>query len=355
VPDDAGRDDAVNAGTASVALARPAFPMRERMRPVAATTLLALLCGVAAVVALGIGDLPLSPAEVVRAAFATDGGFATTVVLEWRLPRVAVALAFGAALAVSGALFQSLTANPLGSPDVIGFATGSYTGALIAITVAGASFAGTAAGALIGGLGTALAVYLLAYRRGVQGFRLIVVGIGVTAMLSSVNTWLLLRSDTEVAMEASIWGAGSLALVDGAQALPALVGLVLLVPVIVLLARPLRQLELGDDAARAHGVRVEPARLAVVAGGVALIALVTAVAGPIAFVALAAPQIAKRLTRSAGVPLLASAPTGALLLLGADLVAQHVLPTPVPVGVVTVVGGGAYLLALLVHEARRRL
>jgi iron complex transport system permease protein len=77
--------------------------------------------------------------EVVTAMFATDGGFDTTIVLEWRLPRVLVALAFGAALAVSGAVFQSLTRNPLGSPDIIGFATGSYTGALVALTLVGTS------------------------------------------------------------------------------------------------------------------------------------------------------------------------------------------------------------------------
>lgn len=92
------------------------------------------------VIALGLGDLPLSPSEVVQALFATDGSFASTVVRDWRLPRVLGALVFGAALAVSGAVFQSLTRNPLGSPDVIGFATGAYTGALIALTVVGAGW-----------------------------------------------------------------------------------------------------------------------------------------------------------------------------------------------------------------------
>lgn len=317
---------------------------------VTALTVVALLL---AVVALGLGDYPLSVPEVVRA-LVTDQGFASTIVVQWRLPRVLVALVFGAALGVSGALFQSLTRNPLGSPDVIGFSTGSYTGVLLVTTVIGTGTLGVSAGALIAGLATALVVYLLAYRDGVQGFRLIVVGIGVTGMLHGVNVWLLLRAKTEVAMAASIWGAGSISLTGWSQALPAFAVLAMLTPLIWAVRGPLRQLELGDDAAGAHGLRVETTRLAVVVLGVALIATVTASAGPIAFVALSAPQIARRLTRSAGLPLLASALTGGVLLLGADLIAQHVLPTAVPVGVVTVVLGGIYLLTLIVREARRR-
>lgn len=317
---------------------------------VTALTVVALLL---AVVALGLGDYPLSVPEVVRA-LVSDQGFASTIVVQWRLPRVLVALVFGAALGVSGALFQSLTRNPLGSPDVIGFSTGSYTGVLLVTTVFGTGTLGVSAGALLAGLATALVVYLLAYRDGVQGFRLIVVGIGVTGMLHGVNVWLLLRAKTEVAMAASIWGAGSISLTGWSQALPAFAALAVLTPLVWAVRGPLRQLELGDDAAGAHGLRVETTRLAVVGLGVGLIATVTASAGPIAFVALSAPQIARRLTRSAGLPLLASALTGGVLLLGADLVAQHVLATAVPVGVVTVVLGGMYLLTLIVREARRR-
>lgn len=329
---------------------RPVDPRRRSRLAVAGLAVAALLL---ALVALGLGDYPLSVPEVVRA-LGGDQGFASTIVTQWRLPRVLVALAFGAALAVSGALFQSLTRNPLGSPDVIGFATGSYTGVLVVTTVLGTGTLGVSAGALVAGLLTALVVYLLAYRDGVQGFRLILVGIGVTGMLHGLNVWLLLRAKTEVALAASIWGAGSISLVGWTQALPAFVVLAVLTPLVRAVRGPLRQLELGDDAAGSHGLRVETARLAVVVLGVALIATVTATAGPIAFVALAAPQIARRVAGSAGLPLVASALTGALVLLAADVLAQHVLPTALPVGVVTVVLGGGYLLALIVQEARRR-
>jgi iron complex transport system permease protein len=322
-----------------------------RRRGVATLTLAAVAL-VVALVALGIGDYPLSPLEVVRALTGSDG-FASTIVLEWRLPRVLAALVFGAALGASGAIFQSLTRNPLGSPDVIGFSTGAYTGAIVVIVSGASSSLGTAGGALAGGLATALAVYLLAYRGGVHGLRLIIVGIGVTALLHSVNSWLLLRAQSEVALTASFWGAGSLALVGWSQLVPALVLLVVLTPLVMALSRPLRQLELGDDAARSHGLRAEGSRLALVVVGVALTAVVTASTGPIAFVALAAPQLARRLIRSAGVPLAAGALTGGVLLLVADLVAQHIASSPVPVGLVTLVIGGVYLITLLVGESRR--
>ncbi|KAA9394856.1 iron-enterobactin ABC transporter permease [Kocuria coralli] len=307
-----------------------------------------------ALVALGSGDYPLSIPEVLTAAF-TDQGFASKIVLEWRLPRVLAAVAFGAALAASGALFQTLTRNPLGSPDVIGFSTGAYTGAIVSITLVGSTFLSESVGVLLGGLITALVVYLLAWRGGVQGFRLIIVGIAVTAALSAVNTYLLLLAQTEVAMAASIWGAGSLSLVGWSDLAPALPALIVLGVLTALVVPPLRQLELGDDAAHAHGVRTEPTRLAVLAVGVALIAITTAISGPIAFIALAAPQIARRITHSPGTPVGAAATVGALLLLAADTAAQHLIPGSVPVGVVTVVIGGVYLVAVLVQEARKQL
>lgn len=322
------------------------WPARRAVVPVA-TGVLAVLLGV---IALGIGDYPLSVAEVVHA-LTHDDGFATTVVSQWRMPRVVAALAFGAALSVSGALFQSLTRNPLGSPDVIGFSAGSYTGVLIGATVLPGNGLSTAVWALGGGLVTALAVSLLAYRNGVQGMRLIVTGIAITAMLQAVNVWLQLRAQVAVAMTASAWAVGSLDSVEWTRLGPELVLLAVCGCSVAATVRPLRQLGLGDDLAAAHGLRVEPARLSVIGLAVVLTALVTAIAGPIAFVALAGPQVAKRLVKGAGLPLIQSALTGAALLLIADQLAQHALPQQIPVGIVTVIVGGAYLIALLVRGA----
>jgi iron complex transport system permease protein len=332
----------------------PGGALLATRRSMVVGSLLGLVILLVALVALGLGDYTLSIPQVIHALGGGDG-FASVVVVQWRLPRILAAILFGAALAASGALFQTLTRNPLGSPDIIGFSTGAYTGAIVALTMLGGSVVSMSFGALIGGLATAAVVYALAWRGGVQGFRLIITGIAVTAMLSSLNSYLLLRAKTEVAMSANLWGAGALDTVGFKDLRLAVVPLAILGVLTFFLIHPLRQLELGDDAARAHGVRVEGTRLGVLGVGVALIAVVTAIAGPIAFIALVAPQIAKRIVTSPGIPVGSSALLGAALLLVADTAGQHLLPGDVPVGIVTVVLGGIYLIVLLIQEARKKL
>lgn len=322
----------------------------------------AVVCAVLAVLALAVtawtltlGDYSLSLAQVWAAVTGDpDAGFARTVVVEWRMPRALAAVTFGAGLGAAGAVFQSLTRNPLASPDIIGFSAGSYTGALVVIILINGTYLHLAGGALLGGVATAAAVYLLAWRRGVQGFRLIIVGIAVSAMLTSFNTWLLLTADLEVAISGAVWGAGSLNGISWEQAAIGSAVVVLLLIVLLAVSPGLRQLELGDDAARATGTRAEPVRLTVIVLGVALTATVTAAAGPITFIALAAPQIARRIARTPGVTIVPAALTGAVLLAIADVTAQHLLPRSLPVGVVTVVVGGGYLVWLIIHEVRRR-
>ncbi len=330
------------------------FSRRLDLRTGVVCAVLLLVALAVGVVALTTGDYPVGVGQVLGALAGASDGAVGMIVVEWRLPRALLALVLGAALGASGAVFQSVTRNPLGSPDVVGFTTGAYTGALVVLMVLGGGYGGVAAGALVGGIGSAVLVYVLAYRRGVQGFRFVVVGIAVSAMLSSVNAWLVITADLETAMAATLWGAGSLNGTTWEQAAPASALVVLLLLALVPLVPRMGLLEMGDDAATALGVHGERTRLALVGLGVALIAVVTAAAGPISFVALAAPQLARRLTRGPGVQVLPAAAMGALLLSASDLVAQRLLaPTQLPVGVVTVVLGGAYLVWLLVREARR--
>jgi iron complex transport system permease protein len=328
--------------------------MRFDLRSVIVCSILAVAIACMVVIALMTGSYALSPAQVISALTGGESGLVHEIVVEWRLPRVVAALVFGAALGVSGAIFQSLLRNPLADPGLIGFSQGAYTGALLVILVVNGAYWQLVGGALLGGMATAVVVYLLAYRRGVQGFRLIVVGIGVSAMLGSLNTWLILQADLDQAMAAAAWGAGSLNGVSWNQVLVGGACIAALLLLAGMLSRPMRQLDLGDDAAASHGVRVSPVRLALIVVGVALTATVTAASGPIAFISLVAPQIARRLTRTAGITLVPSAFVGALLCLVADYVAQHIAPTPIPVGVVTVILGGGYLGWLLFTEARRR-
>ena len=206
----------------------------------------------------------------------------------------------GVALGAAGAIFQSITRNPLGSPDIVGFVQGASAGAVLEIVVFGGGTFAIAAGAIVGGIGTAVIVYLLAMRGGAPGYRLILVGIGIGAMLVAVTDYLLTRSTLEEAQAANVWITGSLNGRGWEHVRPIAAALVVLAPVVALLARELRMLELGDEAARALGVGVARSRLALVFVAVALTAVATASAGPIVFVALAAPQIARRLTRAGG-------------------------------------------------------
>lgn len=328
---------------------------RFRLRHLVAVAVLLMLALVVGVVSLGTGEFPIAVGDVVKTLLGQGDRRMQLVVLDWRMPRVLLALALGGALGAAGAIFQSLTRNPLGSPDIIGFDAGAYTGALLVITTIGTGYVAVAGASIAGGLATALAVYLIAYRRGFQGFRLIIVGIAVSAMLSSLNTWIILNTDLYVAMAAGAWGSGSLNTVGWGQAMPALILLLPLGVAAALLSGRMRILEMGDDAAIALGVRGNQVRLGLVALGVAFTAVATAAAGPIAFISLAAPQLARRLTRSAGVTLGASAAMGALLLVASDFAAQRMFaPLQLPVGVVTVAFGGVYLIWLLVREGRRR-
>jgi iron complex transport system permease protein len=342
-------------GRRQLVVRRGPLGFRVDLRSAAVCAALALGVVAIALAALTTGSYQLGIDQVVSALTGGETGLVREIVVEWRLPRVAATVVFGAALGVSGAMFQSLTRNPLASPDVIGFSSGSYTGALIVIVLIGGDYLQVAGGALLGGIATALLVYVLAWRRGVQGFRLIVVGIGLAAMLDSLNTWMLLKAKLEVAMSAAAWGAGSLNGLSWDQVAIGSACVAGLLALAGVLSRPMRQLELGDDTAASQGVRIAAVRLGLIVIGVALTATVTAASGPIAFIALSAPQIARRLARTAGITLAPAAFVGALLLGAADFIAQHLAPAPLPVGLITVIIGGGYLGWLLFVEARRRL
>lgn len=303
---------------------------------------------------LSIGDTVLSPIRVIQALFETQGGV-RMVVVDWRLPRALAAVFFGAALALSGTIFQTITRNPLGSPDVIGLTTGAYTGALIVMTTAGGSGLAVAIGAILGGFATAGLVALLVAGRGALGYRIVIVGIGVSAVLAAVNAWMLLRARREVAISAAIWDAGSLNGVGWQQAAVPIAVVVGLMVVLLLTRRGLWLIELGDDVGTSLGGRMGLTKAGLVAIAVALTGVVTAVIGPIAFVSLAAPHLARLVVKNGTAHLVATALTGAMLLSVADIIGQNLFPKhALPVGVVTLVLGGVYLIFLVVRTARRR-
>ncbi|MEU1688313.1 iron chelate uptake ABC transporter family permease subunit [Micromonospora sp. NPDC005707] len=315
----------------------------------------AILALALAVLAVGAGDYPIAPADVLRVLAGGGSPADRFIVTELRLPRLVTALAVGAALGLAGAVFQSLTRNPLGSPDVLGVTSGAATGALTVVVVGGGS-AALAGAAAAGGLATGLLLYALAGRHGVGGHRLVLVGIGLTAVLTGVNGWLLTRAPLMDAARAALWITGSLDGRGWANALPVLAALAVLLPAVLLARAPaLRLLEMGDDSAAGLGVPVRRVRGAALGSAVLLVSVAAAAAGPVSFLALTAPHLARRLTRAPGPNLLPSAVVGAALLLAADQLAQHaVAGRQLPVGVVTGVLGGGYLAWLLAGERGSR-
>jgi len=326
--------------------------LRVRTLLVAAALLVPIL--VCTSVSLCLGTISLGPGQLWDVLTGDSSAVLRKVVFEWRMPRALVAIVLGAALGLSGAVFQSLTKNPLGSPDVVGFNNGAYTGVIV-VTILGAhGLWWISAGAVLGGLATALLVYALAYRRGVQGFRFVIVGIAIAAMLASLNTWFSIASDLDVAMEVAVWGAGSLKGTTWTELVVATIAAAVLALALAGFARRLTHLELGDDVATVLGVPVERSKLVLIVLGVSLTAVSTAIAGPILFVALAAPSIARLLCHTGeSVTLLGSAAVGAALVPAADLLAQHAFgDNDLPVGAVTICIGGLYLVWLLAREAR---
>ncbi len=329
--------------------------IRLDVRAAVLTSVLLLITLVIGTLSLTSGDFPVPVADVMRSLTGRGDTGTDFIVLTLRLPRVLTALLVGSALGVSGALLQNLTRNPLGSPDFIGLTTGASSGALIVILVLNGSAAQISVGALIGCAITSIGIYLLAYQGGVQGFRLILIGIGVAAMLEAFNSFLITRARLDSAIGAQRWLVGSLNGRGWEDARPVALALLVLVPIALLNGRRLTLLSLGDEAASAIGVPVERTRFTLFAVCVGLAGVATAATGPIWFVALAAPQLARRLTGTIGSGLLGAAVMGGFLLTASDWAAQRVLPdSELPVGIVTGAVGGAYLCWLLVHEWRRK-
>lgn len=305
-------------------------------------------------VGLTQGRLSLSFLDVMHIFLGHEEGFRAHIVWHVRLPRVVTAATVGAALGVSGAVFQSVSRNALGSPDIIGLTAGAASGALLQIVLFDATAWKVSMAAVAGGMMTAWVVYLLSLKSGqTGGYRLILTGIGVGAILTALNGLLLVKGELDNAMMANLWLAGSLQGRNEWHAFSMLAILSVVLPLMLLGSRSLKLLEMGSDMASALGVAVNPVRLGMLLGAVTLAAFATGVAGPIAFIALAAPQLALRLTLAQSLPLVSSACLGAVLLLLADQLTQSGwIPWMLPIGRVTGVIGGLYLLWLLAREPR---
>jgi iron complex transport system permease protein len=336
--------------------------------PVRAGLVTAVSLGLLAVLVmldLAFGDFEMPIGTVVSTLLGGGDAASTFIVHELRLPQTSVAVLTGMALGLAGALTQTFARNPLASPDILGVTEGAAVGAVSVIVLSGASGygGGLVAGTLqtvglpiaafIGGLATAIALYLLSWRRGIDGQRLVLVGIGLGAALSAVVSWLLVKARIQDAASAQVWLTGSLNARGWDHAVPLLIALVVLVPLALLMARSLNALLLGDDSARGLGTRLQTTQVLTLVAAVGLTSVAVSAVGPLEFVAFVVPQVALRLTGGSRPPMLASMTLGACLVVAADLLTRVVIPFALPAGLVTAAVGAPYLIWLLLRTNRK--
>ena len=306
-----------------------------------------------AVAALRLGKFTVSTQEVLDALQGRGRRIVQVVIVTWKLPRILLGLVAGLALGVAGAVFQTITRNPLGSPDLIGFSTGAQTGILVSILLLPGSMLSASLASFIGGAAVGTVTYLVSLRGGFTGLRFILVGIAISSMLVSVNRWLLVRVDDDEGLGALKAITGTLGAARWPVVAPTCLAIGVTVALILLFSRHLQVLALGEQVATILGSPTRRASAVLILLGTVLVAVVTMAAGPIGFVALVAPHLARLLTGSPQSPLLVSGLTGSLLMVGADLLSQLVLES-MPVSVVTNAVGGLYLMVALTVAARGR-
>ncbi|MBO9476702.1 iron chelate uptake ABC transporter family permease subunit [Shimia sp. R11_0] len=334
----------------NVTLQTKALSFQTTRRAVVACLLLLTITLAVAFLSLKAGAYPLSVSDLFRGLIGHLDDLENMIVREHRLPRILVAIGAGAAFGMAGAMMQSMLRNPLASPDVIGFTAGANFGALLCVLITGGM---VVMGALLGGLGAAILVTLLAWQNGLNTTRLILVGIGINLTLGAGADLLLSWTDERIAADMARWLTGSLntrsyddvALIWG--------GIALLTPLLAWLQFPLARLAMNDDTVTGLGIALTPTRLAVAGTSVALVALSVSVAGPLPFVAFVAGPIARRIIRGGRPAIFAAALVGAAVTLIADLAARSVPLIQLPAGVFTALIGAPVLLWLLVVQFRK--
>ncbi len=342
---------AVSATTVTAVADLRAVRRRRQVLVVAGMVLVVLVAGTGALL---VGAAGLTPGQAIAGALGLGDKGDVFIIQMLRLPRIEAAVVVGAAFGLAGALFQSTLRNPLASPDILGISSGASLGAVIGLLALGLSGVALSGLAFAGAGVVALAIWLLAWRKGLHSIRFVLVGVGFAYLCSSMVAWAMARVEENEAAAVLVWTVGSVSDIRGEQLALVAAGTLVLCVAVAIVARTQGPLALGDDNARALGVHVDAARVGSLLLAVALVALATSAAGPIAFVALVSPAIARRLVNDGGAALAASTATGAALTLVADVIGQHgLLGVAAPVGIVTGLVGAPYLLWLLATNEKR--
>lgn len=334
-------------------------PVRYAMRKTHRRAVIVGASAAALVVAVSLvtlvtGDYKLTLLEAIETLFGGGSQRDQYIVFEVRLPRLTMALLCGVGLGAAGAIMQSMLRNPLASPELLGITGGATVAAVSGSLMFGLGGLALVGAAFLGGLVIAAVLLLAAAREGSSSYRIVLAGVGIAFVCVSIVGFIMKRVQLNEAQVAMRWMTGSLEATHWSDALVLAVALALALPVAGVLSGSLQPLELGDAQAGALGVAVHRSRTLLLVVAVLMAAAVTAFVGPIAFVALSAPAIARGLVGRGSAAITASAMLGAALLALSDIVAQHALGKAVPVGVVTGIVGAAYLLWLLARAKGSR-
>ncbi|MBM7051535.1 MULTISPECIES: iron chelate uptake ABC transporter family permease subunit [unclassified Rothia (in: high G+C Gram-positive bacteria)] len=302
-----------------------------------------------------LGDYTVTPGDfltIVQGGTLENARGARFIVMEEKLPRAVLGLLVGLAFGAAGATFQLLLRNPLASPDIIGISTGASLGAVLGIVFWAASGLTLSLFAIGFSLLVAVGVMGLAAGRTNVGNRFILMGIGVSALAGAIINYLLARMSLQSASSATLWMTGSLSVANWNRIGIVAAALALIVPVVFALHTRLHAVAVGEDLAHSLGLNVARTRWTFIVLGVLLAAVATAASGPIAFVAFVSGPIARRLIGGRH-SLLASALTGAIIVIAADAIATDYIPSgPLPVGILTGALGAPALIWLLVQAQK---
>ena len=340
-------------------LGRASVRWRPRHLVVVVVAVVAALA--VAVVSAGVGDFTMTPGRVLEVLAGQGTRREELVILTIRLPRILVALVVGLALGMSGAITQTTARNALASPDLLGVTAGASAGAVAVITLGGTASAGgflrevgVPGAALVGAAVATALVFLLLGRTGVHGIQPLLVGIGVSAFFTGLVSWFLIAAPIKDAGRANVWLTGSINQRSWPEFWPIAIAVLVSVVVLIPLAHRLDAFALGLDIARSVGIPIGRIGIAFVAISVMLTAVSAAAVGPLGFVALVAPHLARIASGATRAPLLGSAAIGALVVAASDLLARTLLaPIQLPAGAVIAVIGGPFLIWLLISQRRR--
>lgn len=315
-----------------------------------------VLAGIIFVLSTGLGEMKISPLTVVKVFFGGGTEMERLVIQSFRLPRILIALIVGMSLAVTGGILQGIIRNPLASPDILGITGGAAVAVVSFLTFFSdknnsltVSIQWMPLAAFLGAAIVAITVYLLSWKNGVSPIRLVLIGIGISALTQALTTIMMISGPIYRASQANMWITGTVYGSNWTNVMTLAPWAIIFLTLSFVMARNLNIQELGDDIATGVGSSVGKQRFILLMISTVLIGGAVAFAGGISFVGLMAPHMARRLVGSAfGALLPVSALIGAILVMLADLIGRLLLaPIEIPAGVLTAGIGAPYFIYLL--------